>query len=128
MNCVPLYLHWRTGTKRGLTANWAASATRRRGSTGMKKSPERRSTTPTTIADAVAAGIDLVCTDPDALEAFRFANRTMWRQRVHTEAIETRRGDPGHEPARRLSTGPTIPTIGRGDRSNSPSSCCASRR
>lgn len=46
------------------------------------------------VADSVAAGIDLVCTDPDALEAFWFANRTMWRQRVHTVAIETRRGDP----------------------------------
>ena len=47
------------------------------------------------VAHGVAAGIDLVCTDPDALEAFRFANRTMWYQRVHTVAIEARRGDPG---------------------------------
>ena len=46
------------------------------------------------VADAVAAGIDLVCTDPDALEAFRFANKTMWHQRVHTVAIETRRRNP----------------------------------
>ena len=45
------------------------------------------------VADAIAAGIDLVCTDADALDAFRFANQAMWRQRVHTVAIEARRRD-----------------------------------
>ena len=30
--------------------------------------------------------------DPDAAEAFRFANRAMWQQRVHTVAVELRRG------------------------------------
>ncbi len=45
------------------------------------------------VADAIAAGIELVCSDPDALDAFRFANQAMWRQRVHTVAIEARRRD-----------------------------------
>ena len=45
-------------------------------------------------ADAIAAGIELVCTNPDALDAFRFANQTMWRQRVHSVAIQARREDP----------------------------------
>ncbi|MCY4457155.1 MAG: DISARM system helicase DrmA [Acidimicrobiaceae bacterium] len=45
------------------------------------------------VADAIAAGIELVCSDPDALDAFRFANQAMWHQRVHTVAIETRRSD-----------------------------------
>ncbi len=46
------------------------------------------------VADAIAAGIDLVCADADALEAFRFANQAMWRQRVHTVAIQERRRRP----------------------------------
>ena len=46
------------------------------------------------VADGVAAGIDLVCSDTDALDAFRFANQAMWRQRVHTVATEARRRDP----------------------------------
>ena len=45
------------------------------------------------VARAIGAGIDLVCTDPDALDAFRFANQAMWKQRVHTVAIEARRED-----------------------------------
>ena len=45
------------------------------------------------VTDAIEAGIDLVCVDPDALDAFRFANQTMWKQRVHTVAIEKRRAD-----------------------------------
>ena len=46
-----------------------------------------------TIADAIAAGIEFVCTDADALDAFRFANQAMWKQRVHSVAIESRRTD-----------------------------------
>ncbi len=46
------------------------------------------------IADAVLAGIDLVCTDADALDAFCFANEAMWHQRVHTVAIDARRQNP----------------------------------
>jgi hypothetical protein len=45
------------------------------------------------IADAIAAGVELVCTDDDALDAFRFANQAMWKQRVHTVAIDGRRKD-----------------------------------
>ena len=44
-------------------------------------------------AGAIAVGIEVVCSDPDALDAFRFANQAMWKQRVHTVAIEARRGD-----------------------------------
>ena len=44
-------------------------------------------------AEAIAEGIDLVCSDADALDAFRFANQAMWKQRVHTVAIEARRRD-----------------------------------
>ena len=46
------------------------------------------------VADAVRAGIELVCGDADALDAFRFANQAMWKQRVHTVAIGERRSDP----------------------------------
>ena len=47
------------------------------------------------VADAVRDGIELVCGDADALDAFRFANQAMWKQRVHTVAIAKRRSDPG---------------------------------
>lgn len=46
------------------------------------------------IADAIAMGIELICSNDDALDAFRFANQVMWKQRVHTDAIERRRSDP----------------------------------
>jgi hypothetical protein len=42
------------------------------------------------IADAIRRGIDLVMNDPDALAAFRFANRVMWQQRVHSVAASRR--------------------------------------
>lgn len=47
------------------------------------------------IADAIDRGIELVCSDPDALDAFRFANQAMWKQRVHSVAIERRRANSG---------------------------------
>ena len=46
------------------------------------------------VADAIEAGIERVCSDADALEAFRFANEAMRLQRVHTVATDARRGDP----------------------------------
>lgn len=46
------------------------------------------------IADAIAAGINLVCSDDDAFDAFRFTNQAMWRQRVHSVAIQSRRQNP----------------------------------
>jgi hypothetical protein len=46
------------------------------------------------IAERIEAGIDLLATEPLATEAFRFANRAMWHQRVHTLAAEGRRKDP----------------------------------
>lgn len=38
-------------------------------------------------------GIGVLAGDPDAAEAFRFANRAMWQQRVHTLAGVARRDD-----------------------------------
>ncbi|MGH8902787.1 MAG: DISARM system helicase DrmA [Egibacteraceae bacterium] len=45
-------------------------------------------------AARIRAGIDLVGADPDAADAFRFANRAMALQRLHTRAAEARRRDP----------------------------------
>ncbi|MFJ1731266.1 DISARM system helicase DrmA [Streptomyces sp. NPDC088254] len=45
-------------------------------------------------AERIQAGIDLLRDDPDALHAFRFANRAMWHQRVHTMAAGDRRRSP----------------------------------
>ncbi|MFD6996258.1 DISARM system helicase DrmA [Streptomyces mirabilis] len=45
-------------------------------------------------AERIQAGIDLLRDDPDALDAFRFANRAMWHQRVHTIAAGDRRRAP----------------------------------
>ncbi|MFC8760119.1 DISARM system helicase DrmA [Streptomyces sp. NPDC057193] len=45
----------------------------------------------TEAADRIRAGIDLLWDDPEALSAFRFANRAMWHQRVHTIAAQNRR-------------------------------------
>ncbi|HUC01021.1 MAG TPA: DISARM system helicase DrmA [Solirubrobacterales bacterium] len=42
----------------------------------------------TRIRDGIAA-----LADPDVAEAFRFANHTMWQQRIHTIAAERRRQD-----------------------------------
>ncbi len=44
-------------------------------------------------ADRIEAGIGLLTGGP-ALDAFRFANRAMWQQRVHTIAAAERRRDP----------------------------------
>ncbi len=45
--------------------------------------------------ERLRAGIELVSSDPIAKEAFRFANRAMWLQRVHTVWAERRRrGEP----------------------------------
>jgi hypothetical protein len=45
-------------------------------------------------AARIRAGIDLLGSDPDAAAAFRFANRAMALQRLHTQAAEARRRDP----------------------------------
>ncbi len=42
------------------------------------------------IADRVQAGIELLASDAIAVEAFRFANEAMWRQRIQQKAIEYR--------------------------------------
>jgi hypothetical protein len=42
----------------------------------------------------IEAGINLLAADPKAAEAFRFANRAMWQQRIHARfAEEMRRGE-----------------------------------
>ncbi|MCY4256865.1 MAG: DISARM system helicase DrmA [bacterium] len=46
------------------------------------------------VADAIQDGITLLQENPDALEAFRFANQAMSRQRVHTVAVGERRNKP----------------------------------
>ena len=46
------------------------------------------------VADKIAEGIDEVCSDANAAAAFRFANRVMWLQRVHTEAVAANRRQP----------------------------------
>jgi hypothetical protein len=48
----------------------------------------------THAADRIEAGINLLAAEPVAVEAFRFANRAMWQQRVHSLAAECRRKDP----------------------------------
>ncbi|MGA5766551.1 DISARM system helicase DrmA [Streptomyces pseudogriseolus] len=45
-------------------------------------------------ADRIQAGIDLLRDDPEALAAFRFTNRAMAHQRVHTIAAADRRRSP----------------------------------
>ncbi len=47
----------------------------------------------TKVADAIKNGITLLQDNPDALEAFRFANQVMSRQRVHTMAVGERRNN-----------------------------------
>jgi len=45
--------------------------------------------------ERIRAGIALLASDPHALEAFRFANRAMWLQRIHSVYAEARRrGEP----------------------------------
>lgn len=44
------------------------------------------------VAKRLHAGIDRLAADETAAEAFRFANRAMWLQRVHTVAAAARRG------------------------------------
>jgi hypothetical protein len=43
------------------------------------------------VADAICEGIGLLADGSDALEAFRFANRSMAEQRLRTDAIRARR-------------------------------------
>lgn len=43
------------------------------------------------IADRIEAGIALLGSDPNAAEAFRFANEAMWKQRVQQVAIGERK-------------------------------------
>jgi len=47
----------------------------------------------TRVLTRIREGIALLGSNPHAAEAFRFANRTMWRQRIHTlYALAVRRG------------------------------------
>ena len=52
-------------------------------------------TTCSQAAGRIQAGIDLLTTNPDAEQAFRFANRAMAMQRLHTIASEIRRNNSG---------------------------------
>ena len=44
-------------------------------------------------AGRLRVGIDVLASDPDAAEAFRFANHAMWQQRVHVIAAKLRPSD-----------------------------------
>jgi hypothetical protein len=46
------------------------------------------------VAGRLRAGIDVLASDPDAADAFRFANRTMSQQRIQTLAGADRRVEP----------------------------------
>lgn len=50
----------------------------------------------TRALERIEAGLDLLQSDPQALEAFQFMNRAMWQQRVHSLfAEQKRRGEDG---------------------------------
>lgn len=59
---------------------------------GHGTTAQRHLATARTTARRIRFGIAALA-DPDAAEAFRFANHTMWQQRVHTIAAELRRHD-----------------------------------
>lgn len=44
-------------------------------------------------AGRLRAGIDVLTSDPDAAEAFRFANEAMWQQRIHSVLVAQRPAD-----------------------------------
>lgn len=46
------------------------------------------------VAEAIRSGIELLRSNPEALEAFRFANQVMSRQRIHAVAVGSRRITP----------------------------------
>ncbi len=48
-------------------------------------------------AERIRAGIEVLERDPDAAEAFRFANRAMWLQRTHSLAAQARRLEPSRK-------------------------------
>jgi hypothetical protein len=45
------------------------------------------------VASRIERGIELLSADPNAAEAFRFANEAMWRQRIQSLAIRHRRSE-----------------------------------
>lgn len=53
--------------------------------------------------DALAGSLDLLRRDADARDAFRFANRAMWQQRIHSEAAKARRLDTALAPDQALA-------------------------
>lgn len=62
--------------------------------TGFEEPAEEALERCANAAKRIEAGVELLVTEPLAAEAFRFANRAMWQQRVHTLAAEQRRLDP----------------------------------
>ncbi len=50
------------------------------------------------VARRLMDAVDLLAVDATAADAFRFANRAMWLQRVHTEASKLRRERPDLSP------------------------------
>lgn len=52
---------------------------------------------------ALDSGLQLLAIDPQARDAFRFANRAMWQQRVHSEAARVRRANEQISPAEAIA-------------------------
>ena len=80
------------------------------------------------MSGRLRTGITTVASGGVVAEAFRFANRAMWQQRVHSVAAEARRADAELG----LRAGPrgerTSRRTARGGRSSSRSSCSTCRR
>jgi hypothetical protein len=60
---------------------------------GHEAAAEAAFATARRAAGRLRAGIDVLASDPDAAEAFRFANHAMWQQRVHVIAAKLRPSD-----------------------------------
>jgi hypothetical protein len=83
-------------------AEWIAQQTARIGDPttdlgDFKEAAEKAMSDCQVAQERIAEGIALLGRDPNAAEAFRFMNRAMWEQRVHTLiSAQTRRGLPAN--------------------------------
>ena len=83
---------------------------RRRRSPGSPTSPARRSSAPATVADRLDRAVELLATNPQAREAFRFANQAMARQRVRSELVRRRIAEPDAQTSSALLDELDVPT------------------
>ena len=68
------------------------------------------------VARDIRAGIDRLLSDPVALGAFRFANRVMWQQRVHSVAASQRNEAARHGRPPRLRASVSAADVARNRR------------